>query len=254
MSEDLCIISPHIDDAVLSIGGFLCHLNRHKIDINISYIFSISNWTNPNSIVPCTVERDVELVTCERKNEEKTASEALGYRYDFAEFLDWPIRDQSNRSFSKLKMDLYHYFTEKFNFYDTLFFPIGISHPDHYIIGEIARILSEENFKIIYYEDLPYFARYGATDRSRIYEKLIKWNLKPMTIPINIQDKLEAVNIYKSQVSQQWINEIENYSYSLTNNNHLERLWIPESIEFEIVTWLKENYNNKKTTEDLLAP
>jgi len=241
MSENLCIISPHIDDAVLSIGGLLSILNCHKLNINISYIFSVSDWTNPNSIVPCTVEKDVEFVTRERKNEEKTAGEALGYRYDFAEFLDWPIRDQSDGSFSKLKMDLYHYFTEKFNFYDTLFFPIGISHPDHYIIGEIGRILSEENFKIIYYEDLPYFARHGATGRSQIYDQLIKCNLKPKTIPINIQDKLEAIRIYKTQVSQEWINDIENYSYSLTDNNHFERLWIPENIDFEIVTLLKES-------------
>lgn len=234
MIENILIISPHIDDAVLSIGGILLKQKNQKAAIKISYIFTVSDWTNKESIAPCTIEKNTDQVTNERKMEEKAAGQALGYEYAFGDFLDLPIRDQSKAGFLKLKNDLYCHLVNKFKPDDIILFPVGISHPDHQAVGEVGRILSAENFNIIFYEDLPYFARYNDISRSQIYNQLKKRELISKTIQIDIEKKIDAVRLYKTQVSLDWINDIANYSYCLSDNTYHERLWIPKKIYREI--------------------
>ena len=40
-------ISPHIDDAMLSMGGLIIKLMSENRTVDILYIFTITDWVNP---------------------------------------------------------------------------------------------------------------------------------------------------------------------------------------------------------------
>src|SRR5688500_2960532 len=91
------IISPHIDDAFLSVGGNILLLIQKGIRFNIHYIFSVSSWTNPYANFRlANLNKDV--VTSLRKQEEKMIQNSLKHNYEFWEHLDFPLRQTQNSS------------------------------------------------------------------------------------------------------------------------------------------------------------
>ena len=47
----------------------------------------------------------------------------------------------------------------------------------------------------------------------------------PEYVSINIEDKISLLKLYKSQVSEEWLNRVMSYSYNLIDNSFYERVW-----------------------------
>ena len=223
----LFIISPHIDDAVLSLGGLIQDLTMKNEKVSILYVFTISQWTNPNAISGKKYDKDTISVTEIRKEEESAIAKRLAYDFDFMDFHDLPLRFTGNSS-SEVAMisEIINTIKKRITRDDQVFFPLGLDHHDHIIIHKIGLDLIDEGYQILFYEDLPYAAM-GKHDHQKNYTNLIQKDFEPISIPIDIDVKIDLLKHYGSQMSQTWLNHISTYAYSLHDNKFYERFWKP---------------------------
>lgn len=94
-----------------------------------------------------------------RIREDRKILSSIGVRSAKLDFYDYVARKEVKKiSFGKKKEEKLKSRIEEFivNWKpQKVFFPAGISHPDHKILAEIGEDL-RNNFKIIFYEDIPY--------------------------------------------------------------------------------------------------
>ena len=219
------VISPHIDDAILSVGGFINQLIERKNELMIVYVFSVSNWTNPDSAIKIRGGNNETSISGIRQNEEMVVAKHLNHCYTFLDFKDYPLRDSANKL---MELELFKQIKDKLittlSKSDLCFFPIGRTHPDHKIIGKIGQRLFEMGFNINFYEDMPYSAD-NSFNYERFHSYMLSKSLVPETIAIDINIKLSLLKLYKSQMSNVWLNCVKSYSYNLVDNKHYERIW-----------------------------
>lgn len=217
-------ISPHIDDAFLSAGGLIINLLERGMEIRIDYIFTITEWTNFESISRKSYSTNKEEITAIRKEEEISINEIISYEYDFLDFLDFPLRKQIETNDITLVKLIFERLKEKITNTDCIYFPLGLDHPDHRLIHHIGQIFLQEGYKVIFYEDMPYMT-YCIKDLKSYYDTLIQKKLVCETFQVNFEKKRKILECYSSQVSLSWIKSIRNYSYNLNENNYSERFW-----------------------------
>jgi len=227
--RNITIISPHIDDAILSLGGLVRNITGTENGVAIQYVFSISGWANPDSIGGAPQFTGPAMITEIRKKEEALVSGELGYPYEFLDFLDLPLRKEMETSGTNgLIGDIKNKLEKNLHPSDGCFFPLGFGHPDHKIVKEIGLGLLDRGYEVSFYEDLPY-AAYGDYDYEERYSFLKREGLEPVLVEIDIGQKLETLKLYASQMSEEWLTGIRNYAYCLSNNKFYERYWQPVS-------------------------
>jgi len=222
-SNTITVISPHIDDAVLSLGGLIDKL-APEFDIRVINIFTLSNWINPNGIFKSKyAETDTDIISGMRKAEEMESNRQLHYRSEFLDFPDRPLRDNTmpqHELHGRIK-DVIKEYLEKDS---CVLFPLGVDHPDHKIIAAIGNELFEEGHCILFYEDMPYTARkYGSGDLVKAMA--VQRGLSPLSFEIDIQRKLESIKVYESQISEYWLTDIYNYSQKEGSSMFFEYIW-----------------------------
>ncbi|HTJ52779.1 MAG TPA: PIG-L family deacetylase [Cyclobacteriaceae bacterium] len=224
------IVSPHIDDAILSLGGLVMDLINKDKSIHITYLFTVSNWTNPNAISGLTYPKDEATISQLRKEEEKSIITKLNYTCDFFDLHDLPLRF-GNRAvdeqtiFNEVTKRLQTTITKN----DLVFFPLGLDHADHIITHKIGLQFMVAGYQVIFYEDLPY-AALGNCDHQKQHSILKKQGLEPVIVDVDIHKKMDLLRHYESQMSQTWLNHIRNYSYSVKDNQYYERYWKPADL------------------------
>jgi len=220
------VLAPHIDDAILSIGGLIQGLVKKKKEVTVIYVFTISNWINPDAITRSNAIDDTVLVTKLRKTEEENVAKYLKYNYFFLDFEDFPIRKPFLNSLSEqlliesIQSALKGFFNEN----DMCYFPIGIKHPDHQIVGTIGKNLRGAGYNIIFYEDIPYVAD-NEFDPEQFCARMKAEGFTHELINIDINFKLSLLKKYKSQMSYEWLNCVRSYSINISGNGHNERIW-----------------------------
>lgn len=218
------IFSPHIDDAIFSLGGSILNWHRKGLNIRIHNVFTISNWTSPNPLSGVRYQLNLDEVTALRKKEEREAGEYAKFNYEFWDFLDLPLRKefsiQQNQSMEK---KILNKIADCLSLEDSFFFPLGIDHPDHLIINRIGNSFTNNGYNIFYYEDMPYFS-WGNFDYKKAYSDQIRCKM-PVLEKINYEEKTEVLKIYSSQVTKAFLKSIRTYSYNLADNNYYERYW-----------------------------
>ncbi|WP_268225681.1 PIG-L deacetylase family protein [Sinomicrobium oceani] len=221
------IISPHIDDALLSIGGLIFNWVQDKKKVTVHYVFTVSNWTNPVALVPTFKSlRDTLSVTDIRKSEEKEVAKILGHAYAFMDFEDLPLRkSNSKQDDNKLIINLALDLSKRIPKNEICLFPLGQKHPDHILIGQLGSWLVGMGYKIYFYEDLPYVAR-NVHDYQSTFKKMKVLGYKPKLIPIDINKKTSLLKFYKSQMSDEWLDCVKSYGYNLIDNKFYERIWV----------------------------
>jgi LmbE family N-acetylglucosaminyl deacetylase len=223
-------ISPHIDDAILSLGGLIIQLKNEQRDVDIEYVFTISNWTNPESICQKDYGNDPGVISRIRKEEERLIGNELQYGYRFMDYPDLPLRKgmdskEEEGIFASIKDML----SQMMNMEDCYFFPLGLGHPDHELIRDIGIELIKKKYNVLFYEDMPYLA-YQFTPKSDFYNLMKQRDLVPQHCFIDFDRKRSLLLKYTSQMSNLWLKDIMNYSYSIRDNAYLERWWKPASI------------------------
>jgi LmbE family N-acetylglucosaminyl deacetylase len=221
----LHIVSPHIDDAIFSIGGLISKLARRNEEISIHYVFTLSEWTNPEASSNPVHNSGVETVTAERKKEERSISSIVSYGINFFDFLDFPLRPKTDASEIDMIKSIASRIRRIVDRHEVVFFPVGITHPDHVIVGIIGRTLFDEGYNVMFYEDLPYAAR--ATANHEYAQWLLAHQFESQLERISIESKINLMNLYRSQTSEEWIRHVREYSYSFNpvDHNSYERFW-----------------------------
>jgi len=225
--RNITIVSPHIDDAILSLGGLIRNTTGAENRVSVQYVFSISDWVNPDSIDGAPPSTGQASITEIRKKEEALVCSELGYQYDFFDFMDLPLRKgEATSEMNGLIGDIKNKLEKTLHPSDDCFFPLGFGHPDHKVVNEIGLNLLARGYEVLFYEDLPY-AAYGDYNYEERCSFLKQEGLEPVLVEINIGQKLKTLKLYASQMSEKWLTGIMNYAYCLSDNRFYERYWQP---------------------------
>lgn len=245
------ILSPHLDDAVLSCGDYISYLIEQKCKVKVISVFAgnynekcISNLAKEFHSMCELTNNIVEI----RKKEDKKAMELLGCSCIHMEFMDCIYRYNTLGEFAytdfcqiyesnvnegeeivqKIISSIHKVISDA----DVILSPLAIgNHIDHMIVSYAARKLEKIcPKKMIFYEDFPYVLHYKSSE----WKDLVK-DMKCKTIELRetfFINKLKAVECYLSQTRMLWNSEIEQMeqmkSFSkryVDNRGYGIRLW-----------------------------
>lgn len=223
MKATKVIISPHMDDAALSMGGTILQDNEK---FKIITLFG-SNWTLDG------INPDSNKVTNIRLSEEQKVIKLFKAEFVFANLPEATMRGYNNwmakcdlQKEKQLFKKIINIIKENTNVEDELFLPAAIGeHVDHALVFETIKSLN--NKKIRLYEDLPYATYGGTKERIEKISNLYKITEVLTNINNTINAKLECLNIYKSQLTPDDIIKVKNYAKNLGKTaDFYERIWM----------------------------
>lgn len=224
------IISPHIDDAFLSLGGMIARDSSRPQ--KVLDIFSTSKFA-PRSKCP---KGDVDCVSKIRKEEELENCKSVRAEVEFLQFSDSELRgyppdpEFTSLEFERpLQEEIKRDILARMEQSKRVFFPLGIGrHIDHAIVNKVGlELIQDESAlqKTYFYEDLPYAARkerkYSlmdtTVDTSRIQQHLI---------PFSWRTKWKMCRNYESQFSDKTYRRILGYGKRINILGAFsERVW-----------------------------
>lgn len=184
-------ISPHLDDAVLSIGGVLDHA---RVVTVLAGIPPAWHWPSPFDSASGFDRSDV-AVTC-RRIEDRNALMALDCEPVHLEHLDGQYRIDLDEP--RLRADVLEWMS-----FDGLAVPLGLVHPDHRYVAktcqDAARFLDLDGFLV--FADLPgAVLEPGHVEGAVLGWKRAGFHLEPCAPwPIDMLNKSRAVELYCSQ-------------------------------------------------------
>lgn len=238
-TEKWTVISPHSDDAALSIGGTLAQLNG---SVDISLLTMIGPSRCAGTCAP--LYGDIKAVTQIRTAEDDLYGEFITAKVECANIDDVEMYvDADGSRWSERIMDkpddyrLNQYISGMKAYFenhtpDVILAPLAVgAHGDHAATHLALQSLLPDLLKkapatrVMFYEDLPY-CQY---DQPALIERLKDFNnLKPTTITIDPTQKAIGVSIYRSQyVAADIAWDILEYSEKLSKKKgvYVERLW-----------------------------
>lgn len=238
-TEKWSVISPHSDDAALSIGGTLAALGD---SIEISLLTMIGPSRCAGTCAP--LYGDVDTVTHIRTAEDDLYGAFIGAKVETANIQDvemyvdadgsrWAERIMDTPDDFRLKLyasGLQTYFENHTP--DVILAPLAVgAHGDHAATHLALSSLLPDLLKkapatrVLFYEDLPY-CQY---DQPALVKRLKDFNnLKPITTIIDATQKAKGVSIYRSQyVAADIAWDILEYAEKLSGKEgiYVERLW-----------------------------
>lgn len=207
--EGLNIISPHLDDAVLSIGGIMS--KYAKTPLIIQNVFSKSRYLKKGY-------SEKEYVSSIREHEEKEVAKMLMAMNLLLGFDDWTLRGYVNWNANitdpaEYIQKVFCKINEQINPNFRTVLPLGVGRCiDHQILREYPSI------NAVYYEDMPYAA----------YPELFRrmGDLQPNLIKISrfMNTKRMLMGQYKSQLTKEDEALIRDYSLH-KNGESYETIW-----------------------------
>ena len=245
-------LSPHLDDVVFSVGGFLYQLSKQGQETHVWTIFAGQNppQSKRTPIANEIIERwgYGEQTTKLRIKEDQNAllilQNSKQYYFDFLDAIyrkndlgeniinDEPdfIKEFNSIEYQNIISELKSFFSSKFKNLDPslLYIPIAMgNHPDH----KVLRIAVDEiidnhpQIQLIYFADFPYTIR--VNNNGDEYAPI---NTKKFQVEIdeNSQQKwIKAISAYHSQFPDYWQNKQElNAQLSiLLNHQNKLNLW-----------------------------
>ena len=246
-TERWSVISPHSDDAALSIGGTLAALGD---SVEITLLTMIGPSRCAGTCAP--LYGDIETVTHIRTKEDDLYGEFIGAKVECANIPDvemyvdangsrWAERIMDTPDDFRLKLyesGLKKYFEK--NTPDVILAPLAVgAHGDHAATHLALWSLLPELLKkapatrVLFYEDLPY-CQY---DQPALVKRLQDFNhLKPVTNVIDATQKARGVSIYRSQyVAADIAWDILEYAEKLSAQEgvYVERLWELSDTDFK---------------------
>jgi LmbE family N-acetylglucosaminyl deacetylase len=218
------IVSPHIDDAFLSLGGnILKWINRGEA-VRVFNVFTISNWVSEANLSGKKYPKDQVIISAVRKQEEALLSDQIGYSYECWDFLDKPLRtgflpDQIESMTRTIAAKI----LENVRPGHPVFFPLGLAHEDHMLIKEISHEVMNNFLETYYYEDLPHLCSIDR-DFCELFSSAVRGK-SFVTERIDFATKAALLKTYGSQVEPSWLELMKNYSYNICDNHYYERYW-----------------------------
>ncbi len=191
-------ISPHLDDAVLSVGGLLAATPQPiVVTVFAGYPPAHSGLTEWDA--SCGFVEGADVVGI-RRDEDRRALAHLGGEPRWLDFLDEQYRDVDPSPDDVAQALLAQLDTLE---YDTIAFPLGLDHPDHQRTHEGCAVLLETRPELasqwIIWADIPYRAIHQDQLENRIESLRSKgFHLELITFASD-ERKKTAVNEYTTQ-------------------------------------------------------
>lgn len=254
VKKNYVIISPHLDDAVISCGDFIYYLRRKRLNVEVTTVFPnvyYGNDLQKSASDFHKISNRGKYLNIFRQKEDRKAMDVLNVSYNHLGFSECLYRKDSNNEFiynniyddinfekdNKMINEIISFFATFYNIESTVFiFPLGIgNHIDHNLLSFIGNKLEQKFFKVLYYEDLPYKMNLNYED----YKDKVK-NKNGIIIPLDKSDfynKLEAYVCYSSQINVVWNSlddAIEDFKkiYLMISNQH--------EFSFKLFRYIKE--------------
>ena len=173
------ILSPHFDDAAYGLTLTISKLINSSVNLSLINCFTITKWT----ALPVE-NKDVESVSQLRAKEDEDYNKLFNSAINIInlDLLDAPLRNGyilQNQPFVQNELDLIIQLKEllKKNVDGLLLCPLAIgSHIDHAISRQAVVELYKE-FRVLFFEDLPYAQRIGE-DQIRRHVMQLEEELK----------------------------------------------------------------------------
>ncbi|MDJ0757221.1 MAG: PIG-L family deacetylase [Ardenticatenaceae bacterium] len=215
---DLLILSPHLDDAILSCGGIIIERTRAGQRVLIVTVMAGDPPPGPVSSYAGSLESRWELVqqaAAARRAEDIRACRHVGADWDHWDIPDCIYRrhPQSGETFYNsdreifgeihpAEMALITQLRQKMIDLppaNEVFVPLGIG---HHVDHQLTRAAAEQwGIPLIYYEDYPYAQKPGAVSEMIAADDK-RWQSQTSPIsPERLQQKIEAIELYDSQLS-----------------------------------------------------
>jgi len=213
--KKLYVLSPHLDDAVWSIGSALQKLALAGHEIYIINLFSLTVHVYESIRPPAEA-------TAIRKSEDARAATALGVKRVFnLDFPDGVLRDMSLSEVMNCDYIAPPYLLKAIliSLADILpkdavvLAPLALGgHVDHLTTRQTALSLETRLGSLLFFEDLPYVARGRDTQESQVFARA--HNLLEVRFTCDeqsIQNHIELYNTYTSQCQSQYASQISAY-------------------------------------------
>jgi len=206
------VVSPHRDDAALSVGATLAILTRQGAAVRLISCFTRSSWAPLHAGV-----HDQHSVTNIRAGEDVRYLRTLGRRarlFDLA-FLDGPLREDwsyptwpkppdipvSDGCVTAVRKRLLQYVVNP----GAWLIPLGLEHPDH-VIARNAALEAAGQAAVAIYEDVPYNFWVSEQDRQRSIrdvEEIVAARLRARVLhgPGELRSWYRGARCYPSQFS-----------------------------------------------------
>ncbi|UDY36137.1 hypothetical protein [Dermatobacter hominis] len=235
------IVSPHYDDAPLSLGQSLLDGALSRCRVRVEVVFGRSNftrWFHP------TRGRAVP-VTAWRRSEEALAQASFGYRVGTAPWEEIVLRtgqldadqllDADAELDEQLVGDLAAWMRRLRGSGAVVLVPAGIGdHLDHRLVAEAGRRLAAEHAdRIGFYEDRPYASLVGA-DVVADQVRALRPDLVPVDVSGPVGERLHRLlrRCYPSQVDELFVGAMDADRASGAR----ERVWFADG---EVPSWLQ---------------
>jgi len=258
IGDCLLVVSPHLDDAVLSVGGIMDAASKKGVRTIAATIFTAdapddvkatpsvqqlhARWglgANPNAV---------------RREEDVEAVEFLGVEHLHGDVLDALYRtDSDGNALYSSQMSRFSAPTANdpiFGQLQSLFekwldllhpkvvlCPLGVGrHVDHTIATEAFREIAHQKVVDVYlYEDMPYAAGLYPPDAPDTVTAAISrspWKVSsPVSVQVDVERKVKSISAYRSQIAGLFPDgrdvgqEMKRYMLSEENNGYNERVW-----------------------------
>lgn len=210
-----CILSPHPDDAVWSLGGWLADRNAHEEVVVVS-VFDGDEGASAGSGDREDVNQAWRRFVSPslRRNEDKRALELIGGRVESLGFIDAAMRRDANTAyiFDRLealfdmreigKEDLLLRVARSVSAClepgDAVFAPLALGgHVDHRIVKDAARMLPQGITG--WYADFPYARNIAESDMDKALQS-IGGTVRPAQVDVDFDVWRRAALSYRSQV------------------------------------------------------
>lgn len=224
----VAVISPHSDDAALSIGGLLWRL-REETQLTLLTVFSRSAWAAPFSQFAGAGEK---AVSKERIAEDTRYAAAIKAKLGLLGFADSSLRgyDAISERSSTLRPCLgSHDVATALNARlsalnpQVVVAPAAIGdHVDHILVSAAARLWCETTgVALLLYQDLPYAAE--PTLQSVSPPNIVQ--AIDMPIEIELNTKLANLKFYRTQIDASTCQTIASHAIRIGFGRASERLW-----------------------------
>lgn len=247
------LISPHLDDAALSLGGILSGNVLQKPLLNVN-IFTKSThapygYRGISGFIPKQLRKGIRFrkmllmreITRQRKREDLLFFKSQGIPYIDLDLLEAPLRGYTNiMKVSRPKVADHLTFESIRSFVlkiasnadrGYILLPLGLgNHIDHRIARD-ASLSGCGNLCPIFYEDLPYAADLSLDEIDKTAASF-DTSLRPSTFEIQkyLQTKINNIKLYGSQIGHRQISRTVSHAERLgENKTACERLWFPSN-------------------------
>lgn len=231
----ILILSPHLDDAVLSCGGMMAEAVSRGIPVIVYDLFCApyngmlspaanelhASWGSPEDIIALRIDEDQQ------------ALDYLGAQCILGDQCDMIYRLDSNGDWLYPQMDdimgerrdednplVNHYYERVRKLYSPdevrILAPLGIGkHVDHLIAFDVGAELYKDGYEVAFYEDLPYALKVEWRETRLGELNGMESKVESFTLE-HLEKKLQTLEFYASQISELFEN-VENMRAWLTD-------------------------------------